>query len=121
MFSETGKAIEDGQPPRTFIPNKDNGKPYMNHMSTNLSTIGISEDGLQGPPRPLQDLALSDYRLAELASGMQRIIEHLDGVQESDANQEDWKFAAEVLDSFFFWLLTITFLVSTTIFYSMVP
>ena len=117
MFSETGKPIEDDQSPNTLIPNKDNEKPYMNHVSR----IGISEDGLQGPPRPLQDLAVSDYRLAELASGMQRIIEHLDGVQESDANQEEWKFAAEVLDSLFFCLLTITFFFSTTIFYLMVP
>ena len=117
MFPQTGKISEDVRPPKTLIPNKDNGKPYMNHVTANTA----SEDGLQGHPRPLPELAGADYRLAELSSGMQKIIEYLDGVQESEANEDEWKFAAEVLDSFFFWLLAITFLVSTIIFYLMVP
>lgn len=63
----------------------------------------------------------SSDKLNEISCSLHLIIDHLNDVQANELNKNDWHFAAQVLDAFFFWFLALAFGVSTTIFYLYIP
>lgn len=60
-------------------------------------------------------------KMDEIARSMHAIIDHINDVKANEHNKNDWHFAAQVLDSFFFWILAVAFAVSTSIFYFSIP
>ena len=60
-------------------------------------------------------------KLDEITRGMRVILDHLKDIKTNECNKNDWHFAAQVLDAFFFWILAVTFVVSTSIFYTSIP
>lgn len=60
-------------------------------------------------------------RLDDISSGLHTIIDHLSDTKRNEYNRIDWHFSAQVLDTFFFWVLMVVFIVSTVIFYFSIP
>lgn len=60
-------------------------------------------------------------KLDEISRSLQTVIDHLNEAKANEYNKNDWHFSAQVLDSFFFWVLAIAFAVSTSIFYFSIP
>ena len=59
--------------------------------------------------------------LTKVAEGVQRIVKHIDDVQEADERQSEWYFAAEVMDLFFLWVVALTFVTLSIAFYVTIP
>ena len=97
-------------------PKENNCKMEMERQGDEITDIssGISRqsDTLKCP---------SLDKLEDISFGLRAIIDHLTDIKANEFNKNDWHFAARVLDTFFFWALAITFVISTTIFYFTIP
>ena len=60
-------------------------------------------------------------KLDEISRGMRVVIDHIKDVKTTESNKNEWHFAAQVLDCFFFWILLVAFAVSTSLFYLSIP
>ena len=60
-------------------------------------------------------------KLDEISCGLHAVIEHLNDMKSNEFNKNDWHFTAQVLDTFFFWVLALAFAVSTSLFYVSIP
>ena len=63
----------------------------------------------------------SDQKLDDIFLSLCNIIEHLKEVRSADLNRGDWHFAAQVIDTLFFWIFALTMVISSIVFFFMIP
>lgn len=88
------------EPPQTSFPN---GKVFHSSLASNMSTDTTEE------------------KLDEIANYAHTIVDHIKEMKTTEGKVAEWRYAAAVLDCFFFWVILIIILGSTLAFYFMIP
>ena len=117
-----------------FYTSKVQGQPYEIHHSQNQFVVSIPKINSSKKCETESDskyfhvsmgsnlsITPADERMEEIVHGMRLIVAHLKQTQETDDKINEWRHAAAVLDSAFFWITAITILGSTVAFYIMIP
>ena len=84
-------------------------------------SLADNEECFSNVDETVTSQSFSDQKLDDILMSLCSILEHIKEVRTTDMNRSDWHFSAQVIDILFFWVFTVTMVMSSIAFALMIP